>query len=169
MRRAYQSDLSDEEWSFLEPLLPAPTSPRRSTWAPECMKRPGCLPPGKSRSGTVSFRGKQPRFAGPRLLRLHVLRSAASRAATLPSPPPPRTDESRKLPARSPYSTRRGSQRGRQTVAKLHTRRGSALAATIRANLGMCGADLAVNSPAFRRSHDGRRRLLPCVNRTSMS
>ena len=29
MRRAYQSDLSDEEWSFLEPLLPAPTATGR--------------------------------------------------------------------------------------------------------------------------------------------
>jgi putative transposase len=29
MRIAYQSDLSDEEWSFLEPLLPAPTATGR--------------------------------------------------------------------------------------------------------------------------------------------
>ena len=29
MRRAYQSDLSDEEWSFLEPLLPVPNATGR--------------------------------------------------------------------------------------------------------------------------------------------
>ena len=29
MRRAYQSDLSDAEWSFLEPHLPAPTAAGR--------------------------------------------------------------------------------------------------------------------------------------------
>jgi putative transposase len=29
MRKAYQSDLSDAEWSFLEPLLPAPTATGR--------------------------------------------------------------------------------------------------------------------------------------------
>ena len=29
------------------------------------MKRPGRLPPGKRRSGTVFFRDKQPRCAGP--------------------------------------------------------------------------------------------------------
>jgi len=29
MRKAYQSDLSDEEWSFLEPLLPAPRATGR--------------------------------------------------------------------------------------------------------------------------------------------
>src|SRR5215212_336551 len=27
MRKAYQSDLSDEEWSFLKPLLPSPEAP----------------------------------------------------------------------------------------------------------------------------------------------
>jgi hypothetical protein len=34
MRKAYQSDLSDQECSFLEPLLPAPTAtgpPKRCT------------------------------------------------------------------------------------------------------------------------------------------
>jgi len=30
MRKAYQSDLSDEEWSFLEPHLPAPNATGRS-------------------------------------------------------------------------------------------------------------------------------------------
>ena len=29
MRKAYQSDLSDEEWSLLEPHLPAPTATGR--------------------------------------------------------------------------------------------------------------------------------------------
>jgi len=29
MRKAYQSDLSDEEWSFLEPLLPVPKTTGR--------------------------------------------------------------------------------------------------------------------------------------------
>src|SRR5919112_445620 len=29
MRKAYQSDLSDEEWTFLEPFLPAPTATGR--------------------------------------------------------------------------------------------------------------------------------------------
>ena len=29
MRQAYQSDLSDEEWSFLEPLVPSPTATGR--------------------------------------------------------------------------------------------------------------------------------------------
>ena len=29
MRKAYQSDLSDEEWSFLEPLVPSPTATGR--------------------------------------------------------------------------------------------------------------------------------------------
>ena len=29
MRRAYQSDLSDEEWSFLQPHLPVPDAPGR--------------------------------------------------------------------------------------------------------------------------------------------
>jgi transposase len=29
MRKAYQTDLSDAEWSYVEPHLPAPKAPRR--------------------------------------------------------------------------------------------------------------------------------------------